>query len=670
MNKTHCLTAALAVLLAAPTAVATQTANAQTVQEAAKANAQQMIILSEDFSKMTSGSESNPDLSFNINTCTGMPSNDIFYSCVNPDYTQTPGWGSYQVYPAGGMIYFNNTRADDYYAAHFNTPVFDASADNGIYFVSFRARLINNAPDYAGLGYTTQDVTDPKNPAYTEYGNVKDMTSEWKEFTLRFEQGKKATRVIFREEDGVKVLLDDFKVYYEKTAVGSPNVLRHLFYTGTSFRPRWNKVEGATKYYVNVYKSDEEGNIGEQVVKDLETTDTICTVRNIVPGVIYRYNVTASDGTSKSQPSRYVVLNELQSPTPNDVEIDANGSYTATWEEIPNALFYNYYVYEDRIAENDGEFTLIDEDFNSVTDAGGSKMDWTPGNEPKDIKTQAKGYPKGTNMNGCFATYWAPLTGGYVMVDGWNYFYDVVKNVQDAETGEDLKRYAKFETPVLNISADSSVKLNVSLWGDYASDDLDKEHNYPEYQVNAVAAMVAFNPETGLYEEVERKHFDLDKKTWKNVECEFSKGYEDAKIVIYATDGPSVLYIDNLKVTQQLKKGDAFATCIECQPGLVDAKASVTLPADYAKKNIYQRVVAVNNHKSLFLNLEYNWYSGPSELQLIHEATETAINDAAADAAAVEVARYAVDGTQLAAPQKGVNIVRMSDGTARKVVVK
>ncbi|WP_288179409.1 hypothetical protein [Leyella stercorea] len=419
-----------------------------------------------------------------------------------------------------------------------------------------------------------------------------------------------------------------------------------------------------------MYKSDEEGNIGEQVVTDLETTDTICTVRNIVPGVIYRYNVTASDGTSKSQPSRYVVLNELQSPTPNDVEIAADGSYTATWEKIPNALFYNYYVYEDRIAENDGEFTLIDEDFNSVTDAGGSKMDWTPGNEPKDIQTQVKGYPKGTNMNGYFAAYWAPLTGGYVMVDGWNYFYDVEKNVQDTETGEDLKRYAKFETPVLNISADSSVKLNVSLWGDYASDDQDKEHNYPEYQVNAIAAMVVFNPETGLYEEVERKHFDLDKKTWKNVECEFSKGYEDAKIVIYATDGPSVLYIDNLKVTQQLKKGDAFATCIECQPGLVDAKASVTLPADYAKKNIYQRVVAVNNHKSLFLNLEYNWYSGPSELQLIHEASETAINDATADAAAVEVARYAVDGTQLAAPQKGVNIVRMSDGTARKVVVK
>lgn len=670
MNKKHCLTAALAVLLAAPMTVATQNSNAQTAQSAAKANAEQVIILNEDFSKMTSGSENNPDLSFNINTCTGMPSNDIFYSCVNPDYTQTPGWGSYMVYPAGGMIFFNNTQADDYIAAHFNTPVFDASADNGIYFVSFRARLANNTPGYAGLGYTTQDVSDPEKPIYAEYGNVKGMTSEWKEFTLRFEQGKAATRVILREENGVKVLLDDFKVYYEKTAVGSPNVLRHLYYTGTSFRPHWNKVEGATKYYVNVYKSDEEGTIGEQVVTDLETTDTICTVRGIVPGVIYRYNVTASDGENKSQPSRYVVLNELQSPTPEDGELGDGGNYTAKWDEIPNALYYNYYVYEDRIAENDGEFALIDEDFNNVSDANGSKMDWTPGNEPKDLQSQLNGYPHGTNMNGYFAERWAPLSAGYVMVDGWFYFYDVKQNVQDAETGEDIKGYARLETPVLNFSADSSVKLKASLWGDYASDDQDKEHNYPEYQVNAIAAMVAFNPATGLYEEVERKHFDLDKKAWKDVECEFSKGYEDAKIVIYATDGPSVLYIDNLKVTQQLKKGDAFATCIDCQPGVMGTTTSVQLPADYAKKNIYQRVIAVNKHKSLFLNREYNWYSGPSELQLIHEATSTAINDATADAAAVEVARYAVDGTQIAAPQKGVNIIRMSDGTTRKVVVK
>lgn len=35
-----------------------------------------------------------------------------------------------------------------------------------------------------------------------------------------------------------------------------------------------------------------------------------------------------------------------------------------------------------------------------------------------------------------------------------------------------------------------------------------------------------------------------------------------------------------------------------------------------------------------------------------------------------EVARYTIDGVQLSAPAKGINIVKMSDGTTRKVVVK
>lgn len=40
------------------------------------------------------------------------------------------------------------------------------------------------------------------------------------------------------------------------------------------------------------------------------------------------------------------------------------------------------------------------------------------------------------------------------------------------------------------------------------------------------------------------------------------------------------------------------------------------------------------------------------------------------DENATEVARYALDGTQLSAPTKGINIIKMSDGTTRKVIVK
>ncbi len=51
-------------------------------------------------------------------------------------------------------------------------------------------------------------------------------------------------------------------------------------------------------------------------------------------------------------------------------------------------------------------------------------------------------------------------------------------------------------------------------------------------------------------------------------------------------------------------------------------------------------------------------------------ATSTGITDINATSNAVEVARFTADGKRIYAPQKGVNVVRMSDGTTRKVVVK
>ncbi len=48
----------------------------------------------------------------------------------------------------------------------------------------------------------------------------------------------------------------------------------------------------------------------------------------------------------------------------------------------------------------------------------------------------------------------------------------------------------------------------------------------------------------------------------------------------------------------------------------------------------------------------------------------TGISSVVAETNAAETARYAVDGTRLAAPAKGVNIVKMSDGSVKKVVVK
>ena len=48
----------------------------------------------------------------------------------------------------------------------------------------------------------------------------------------------------------------------------------------------------------------------------------------------------------------------------------------------------------------------------------------------------------------------------------------------------------------------------------------------------------------------------------------------------------------------------------------------------------------------------------------------TGVENVKNNAEATVVARYTVDGVRVSAPVKGLNIVKMSDGTTRKVMVK
>lgn len=70
----------------------------------------------------------------------------------------------------------------------------------------------------------------------------------------------------------------------------------------------------------------------------------------------------------------------------------------------------------------------------------------------------------------------------------------------------------------------------------------------------------------------------------------------------------------------------------------------------------------------------YLFFRGESSLDILRvfnaDGTTTGINSIESSENAQPKAYYTTDGKQLNAPQKGINIVRMSDGTARKVVLK
>ena len=89
--------------------------------------------------------------------------------------------------------------------------------------------------------------------------------------------------------------------------------------------------------------------------------------------------------------------------------------------------------------------------------------------------------------------------------------------------------------------------------------------------------------------------------------------------------------------------------------------------------------VQVNFHDIVYQNAKlivpdgtkhlYQSAEGWKNFATILEEGETAIRGISAGSPA-EIIRYSLDGRRLAAPQKGVNIIRMSDGSTRKVIVK
>jgi len=82
---------------------------------------------------------------------------------------------------------------------------------------------------------------------------------------------------------------------------------------------------------------------------------------------------------------------------------------------------------------------------------------------------------------------------------------------------------------------------------------------------------------------------------------------------------------------------------------------------------VYQnaKLIVPAGTKSLYQNAE-----GWKPFFTIEEADYTGIAAVAEATAPTEVARYAIDGRQIAEPQQGINIIKLSDGTTRKVLVK
>lgn len=175
--------------------------------EAADETPNLQVLLEEDFSKFTAGSEATPDATDVADATTGYIADEL---------TNTPGWSGDGVFQAGGCAYIGivDEGTDNEDTGFLNTSTFDGSGNGGYIVVTFRARVAE------------EGATD-------------------------------AVEFVSIDEDDIKV------TQTVKIDVPAPKALAATNVTPTSFTANWSAVEGATSYMLTVFsfktiKSDVE----------------------------------------------------------------------------------------------------------------------------------------------------------------------------------------------------------------------------------------------------------------------------------------------------------------------------------------------------------------------------------------------------------------------------
>lgn len=226
--------------------------------EAADETPNLQVLLEEDFSKFTAGSEATPDATDVADATTGYIADEL---------TNTPGWSGDGVFQAGGCAYIGivDEGTDNEDTGFLNSSTFDGSGNGGYIVVTFRARVAEegatDAVEFVSIDEDDINESDPMS-GVVDYKQVA-ITDQWAEYEVELKSGAANASIQLYAYQS-PIYIDDIKVVQTvKIDVPAPEALAATNVTPTSFTANWSAVEGATSYMLTVFsfktiKSDVE----------------------------------------------------------------------------------------------------------------------------------------------------------------------------------------------------------------------------------------------------------------------------------------------------------------------------------------------------------------------------------------------------------------------------
>lgn len=630
-------------------------------------------IVKENFAKMTTGSQDAPDYDTDLND---YEMHDNAWINMLDDFTQTPGWGSHNAYSAGGAIYL---EADNETQGQLNTPMLNVSRNSGICFLQFDARV---PEDNEVVEQVVVEAAETYNmqPSWKFLGNTQlpQLTTDWQTYTIQFYEGGEYT--LFNIVNySAPVLIDNVRVFQVDQYVATPTPNPHKNYARVDdntakFDLSWSAVDGAESYVLNVYDKDANGKPQNYIQKDVEVKDNKFTVDNAVTGPIYYYTVSAKKGEHVSMPSVEVQVKGIVEPVLS-VSSPINGDkYTAEWKNVGGAERYNYISYFKQEATEDCLMEV------SKLNLVGMKYD----SDDMEVEYSVDNPTSYTLDRGALADE--------VGQAGWTVkHYAIYKDALtiDAFWTVEAKSDAGLISPEMDLSKDGG-KFRVKLRA--CAEYLPAYEAYPQ----AAVALFNYDEEKGDYVQSELiyagdKNVDGD---WKRYDCDFTTGTARSIVGIYGTWAPGNLYLSDVAIHQNYKKGDSFLNPFHYLNWLVPGtgettSVEVTIPAKAYERDIYHQAQSVR------VKAEGDQFSGAtflesrfSDLQKVGFCPLTnSVNDAKLNVSGAtvslagnnivvnnpqkaEVALYTLDGMLVASDNSCAEVVTLPAAAHGKYVVK
>ena len=534
-------------------------------------------IVKENFAKMTTGSQDAPDYDTDLND---YEMHDNAWINMLDDFTQTPGWGSHNAYSAGGSIYL---EADNETQGQLNTPMLNVSRNSGICFLQFDARV---PEDNEVVEQVVVEAAETYNmqPSWKFLGNTQlpQLTTDWQTYTIQFYEGGEYT--LFNIVNySAPVLIDNVRVFQVDQYVATPTPNPHKNYARVDdntakFDLSWSAVDGAESYVLNVYDKDANGKPQNYIQKDVEVKDNKFTVDNAATGTIYYYTVSAKKGEHVSMPSVEVQVKGIVEPVLS-VSSPINGDkYTAEWKNVGGAERYNYISYFKQEATEDCLMEV------SKLNLVGMKYD----SDDMEVEYSVDNPTSYTLDRGALADE--------VGQAGWTVkHYAIYKDALtiDAFWTVEAKSDAGLISPEMDLSKDGG-KFRVKLRA--CAEYLPAYEAYPQ----AAVALFNYDEEKGDYVQSELIYAG-DKNVngdWKRYDCDFTTGTARSIVGIYGTWAPGNLYLSDVAIHQNYKKGDSFLNPFHYLNWLVpgtgeSTSVEVTIPAKAYEREIYHQAQSV-----------------------------------------------------------------------------